>query len=352
MARSRRGGFVLITAAAAMIGLLVLVGLGTDVGRLYVMRGELQVYTDEAAIAAAFELDGTAGGLTRARNAAAAGPGNGVTPNRWNFGTAAVGGVTTGFASTPAGPFDSNPASAAGLRFVRVSASASVTLYFLPLVPGIGASQAAAVSSVAGQNPQSSLGDGMAPFSPVAHDANGSDFGFTAGLLYTLRWAPGGQRDKPGGSCSGDVGWSPGGSDERGYIDVGQGTGSSALRAAVVNNSFFLPSPFRVGSPLTMYSGQDSVTSSMQTRFDQDTDVSAPTFATYAGNGRRLLTVAVNDGASSPKVSGFGLFFLPPVPCGTKNTTPCCAEYVGAAVAGSTRRGAGPPGLYTVQLIQ
>jgi uncharacterized membrane protein len=66
MASSRRG-FVLLTAAAAMIGLLLVVGLGMDVGRLYVARSELQIYTDEAAIAAAFELDGTAAGLTRAR---------------------------------------------------------------------------------------------------------------------------------------------------------------------------------------------------------------------------------------------------------------------------------------------
>jgi hypothetical protein len=352
MARSGRKGFVLITAAAAMVGLLILVGLGTDVGRLYVARGELQVYTDEAAIAAAFELDGTAAGVTRARDLAATGPGNAASPNRWNFGTSAVSGVTTEFASAPSGPFDSNPSSAAGLRFVRVSASANINLYFLPLVPGIGGTQTAAASSVAGQNRQTSLGDGLAPFSPAAHDAGDANFGFSKGMLYTLRWAPGGQRDKPGGSCSGDVGWSPGGSDERGYVDVGQGAGSSSLRAAVVNNSFFLPAPFRVGTPLTMYSGQDSVTSSMQTRFDQDTDVTAPTFATYAGNGRRLLTVAVNDGAESPKVTGFGLFFLQPVPCGTKNTTPCCAEYVGAAVQGSTHQGAGGPGLYSVQLIQ
>jgi hypothetical protein len=351
MTRSRHG-FVLITAAAAMIGLLVLVGLGTDVGRLYVARGELQIYTDEAAIASAFELDGTAAGIMRARDAAAAGPGSGITPNRWNFGTAAVSGVTAEFASASSGPFDSNPSSAAGLRFVRVLASADVNLYFLPLVPGIGGAQRASASSVAGQNRQSSLGDGLAPFSPAAHNVTDVNFGFTKGQLYTLRWAPGGQRDKPGGSCPGDTGWDPGGADERGYVDVGQGAGSSALRAAVVNNSFFLPTPFRVGTPITMYSGQDSVTSSMQTRFDQDTDVTAPTFASYAGNGRRLLTVAINDSGGSPKVAGFGLFFLQPVPCGTKNTTPCCAEYVGSAVEGSAHQGAGAPGLYSVQLIQ
>jgi tight adherence protein C len=47
-----------------------------------------------------------------------------------------VSGVTTEFATASDGAFDSNPASAAGLRYVRVSASAAVNLYFLSLVPG------------------------------------------------------------------------------------------------------------------------------------------------------------------------------------------------------------------------
>jgi hypothetical protein len=148
------------------------------------------------------------------------------------------------------------------------------------------------------------------------------------------------------------VGFDPGSASERGYLDVGQGAGSSALRAAVVNNSYFLPLPLTTGSLLTMYSGQDSVTSSMQTRFSQDTDTSAANFAAYNGNGRRLLTVPVGSGDPLPAVIGFALFFLQPVPCGTKNTTPCCAEYVGPAVLGSHHKGAGAAGVYQVQLIQ
>jgi hypothetical protein len=134
-------------------------------------------------------------------------------------------------------------------------------------------------------------------------------------------------------------------------MDVGQGTGSSALRAAVINNSFFLPSPLQPGSAINMYTGQDSVTSSMQARFDQDTDVTAPAFSSYNGNGRRLMTVAVSTSGNSPTVVGFALFFMRPVPCGTSNTTPCCAEYVGSAVVGSNHKGAGAAGLYAVQLV-
>jgi hypothetical protein len=90
----------------------------------------------------------------------------------------------------------------------------------------------------------------------------------------------------------------------------------------------------------------------LQTRFSQDTDLTAPNFDAYRGNGRRLLTVPVNNGAVSPVVAGFALFFLQPSPCGNQNSSSCCAEYVGPAVFSSTRRGAGSPGLYLVQLVE
>jgi hypothetical protein len=335
-----------------MIGLLMLVGIGIDVGRLYVTRMELQTFADEAALAAAFELDGTPAGMTRAENMAAAGPSGGGYSNLWNFGTTTITSVAATFASSPTGTFISNPTNDTGLRYVKVTASANINMYFLPLAPGIASSQTPSAYAIAGQNPQSSMGDGLAPFSPTAHNVSDANFGFTAGTMYTLRWAPSGRRNKAGGSCAGDNGFDPGSSDDRGYVDVGQGTGASNVRAAVVNNNFLLPSNFQVGSTLNMLSGQESVPTSVQERFDQDSDTTATTYSTYNGNGRRLLTVVINDGGSTAKAVGFALFFLQPTPCGTKNTTPCCAEYVGPAVIGSAHKGAGGAGLYEVQLAQ
>lgn len=335
-----------------LTALLALVGLGVDVGRVYVARSELQVYADEAAVAAAFELDGTAAGIQRAQNAATAGPGGGATPNRWDFATEFVGSVQTSFAAAAAGPFDSNPPSAAGLRFVRVQVGASLKLYLLAVVPGIAGTQAVNAVAVGGQVSRQSMGDGLAPFAPVAHSPGDPDFGFSKGQLYTLRWAPSGQRGKAGGMCGGDMGFDPGSSSDRGYIDVGQGSGASALNASIVDNSFFLPAPLAPGSVLNMLSGQESVPSAIQQRFDQDTDTRAANFASYAGNGRRLLVVAVSTGGDPSTVAGFASFFLQPTPCGTKNTTPCCAEYVGPAVLGSARQGAGAPGVYTVELAR
>jgi hypothetical protein len=343
-----RRGFILVSSAMCMVGLFALVGLATDVVRLYVSHDELQVFLDEAALAASFELDGTSKGLTRAQTMALAGPGS--TPNRWYFGSRTVSGVTVQFASAPAGPFNASPPSPSGQRFIRLQVTAAVNLYFLPLVPGMGSSQNITVSSVAGQCQTASMGDGLSPFSPDAHNPTDPNFGFLAGQLYTIRWPSPGVGNKD--SCPGDVGFTPPGGSDRGYIDVGQGTGGSSLESAIVDNNFALANPLTAGSALTMVSGQKSISSSIQTRFNQDSDTTAASFSAYKGNGRRLLTVPVNNGASPASVAGFALFFLQPSPCGNKNSEPCCAEYVGPAVVGSTHQGAGSAGLYQVQLVQ
>ncbi len=346
-----RRGFVLITTTACLIAFLAFVGLATDVGRLYVSRNELQTFVDEAAFAASFELDGTSVGISRATSTGMSGPGSGATVNHWYFGTQTVPGVTVEFATSAGGPFYSDPAPPAGYRFVKVRANATVKLYFLPVVPGIPGTQGVTASAIAGQVLLDSLGDGLAPFSPDAHDSADPDFGFSPGQLYTLRWAPPGHRGPGGDSCPGDVGYNPDDPSWRGYIDVGQGNGNSALRDAIVNNTYNLTNPLEVGSPIDDVSGQKSVTEAINERFSQDTDVSSADFADYHGNGRRLYTVAVNTG-NPPRVAGFALFFMQPIPCGDNNTSPCCGEYVGASVIGSVHRGAGRPALYAVKLVQ
>jgi len=348
-----RRGFVLITTSVCLIAFLALVGLATDIGRLYVSHNELQAFVDEAAFAASFELDGTKAGITRAQSVAAAGPGSGTTVNHWYFGTQTVSGVTVQFAAAPGGPFSANPSLPAGYRFVQVQVTAPVNVYFLPIVPGVPGSQNVTVSAIAGQDRQTSYGNGLEPFSPIQHKAGDPNFGFTAGQQYTLRWPPPGHQGKAGSSCAGDGSFTPPSSSWRGYIDVGQGNGNSGLTNAIVDNDYYLPSPLVVGSVIDEVSGQKSVTGSIDQRFDQDTDLTSTSYSTYHGNGRRLLTIAINDGGSPPKVVGFALFLLDPSPCGNeKNTAPCCAEYVGAAVNGSTHQGAGTAAVYEVQLVQ
>ena len=79
------------------------VGLAVDVGRLYVIRNELQSYTDAAALSAALKLNGTSSGLTAANAALTA------MSNKWNFATAAVATGTLVFGQAVTGPWVMRP---------------------------------------------------------------------------------------------------------------------------------------------------------------------------------------------------------------------------------------------------
>jgi Flp pilus assembly protein TadG len=87
----RDRGFVLIALSVAMLVLLGVMGMAFDFGRIYIARNEAQVFTDAAAMAAASKLDGTEGGLDRARQAVAR------LPGRWNLGTRSFTGVVVEF---------------------------------------------------------------------------------------------------------------------------------------------------------------------------------------------------------------------------------------------------------------
>jgi Putative Flp pilus-assembly TadE/G-like len=348
--RSERG-FNLIVTGISLSVLVGMLGLATDVGRIYIAKNELQAYADAAAVAAAYELDGTAQGVDAAKNVASAGPAGDTKPNRWDLSTKKVTGVQTAFAQTFAGTYDPSPGNPAGYRFVRVDLAGNVPLYFLPVVPGVGATQNVKARAIGGQALQNSLGNGGAPFSPVAHDPNDPNFGLQPGKLYTLRWAPKGKREDD--TCDGEGALEPNDSNFRGYIDMGQGNGNSALEDQIVNGTYSRDEPLKIGDPLPVVSGQKSVTEEIGIRFSQDTDLSAPDFAHYNGNGRRLMVLPINDNGSPLRVAGFGAFFLPPETCPTgKNSSRCCAEYVGPALMGSNHQAAGDPGLYSVKLFQ
>lgn len=347
--RKERGSIIL-TVAVSLPVLVGMLGLAADVGRLYVAKNELQVFADSAALAACYELDGTAQGLANARSVAATGPGSGGTVNKWDFATKTVSNAQTSFAQTFNGAYSTNPATAAGYRFVRVQATGQVPLYFLIVLPNIPSSLTITATSIAGQSKATSIGNGVDPFSPDAHDPADPNFGFVVGQQYTLKWAPPGRRDKD--VCAGDAGFTPGNaSSDRGFIDVGQGNGNSGLYDAIVNGDYNLAQPLIIGSTINMVQGNNNVPPALDARVSQDTDTTAATYSAYHGNGRRIVIIPVNDHADTPKVAGFAGFFLPPSPCG-KNNTPCCAEYVGPVLKYGKRKAAGGPGLYAAELFQ
>lgn len=170
-----------------------------------------------------------------------------------------------------------------------------------------------------------------------------------------------GAKGGKGNTCAGDGGFTPpNSSSDRGYIDVGQGNGNSALHEAIVNNQFYLAQPYSVGSVIDWVPGNKNVKPGVDERFAQDTDTTSATYSQYSGNGRRILVVPVNNGGDPALVAGFAAFFMPSGMCGPNNTSPCCAEYIGPAVAGAPHSGAGGggagpgsgAGLYVVRLFR
>lgn len=348
----RRGekGFVLIAAGLCSIAMLGMLGLAIDLGRLYVIKSEIQAYADSAAITAALELDGTAAGIARAQNSVSS------NPNRWNLGSAGFSGTQIDFATDASGPWSANPSPADNYRFARIHAEGSVPMYLFPVLGG-GSSSTVRAMAVAGQVLKTTFQEGLLPFSPIAHNHAPPDFGFVPGLHYTLRWP---SNPRVGVNvCSGDDAepWvahaEAGGSSERGYIEENS---SAVIRAAIEQN--YQTQAITIGGAVTMTGGnKQTQRDSLVNRIYQDTDPVSATYAEYAaaniGNGRRLVAVAINTGHPDYVVLGIGLFFLlVPSEYDAGGNRPFCAEYVGPYVQGSKHKGAGPPGAYVVRLVQ
>ena len=132
--RNQPRGFVLIAMCATLFLLMAMIGLAFDLGRLYIVRNEAQVFTDAAAMAGALKLNGTAAGLENARQAVER------LPAHWNFGTASFEGVVVEFSADgehwkAAPEQDGDPV--APLHLVRVRAPANtVDILFLRVTGG------------------------------------------------------------------------------------------------------------------------------------------------------------------------------------------------------------------------
>lgn len=391
----------MVVAASALV-VVGLLGLSVDLGRMYVVKNELQNFTDAASIAAAHKLNGTNDGITAARVRALA------DTNRWNFGNDSVSDITVTFATDSTGNFSETPAIGSAYRFVRVDATAASELMFMGIFPGIGRAQNVNARSIAGQAAVAGMGDGVLPFSPDAHDPNDvtGNFGFLRGRNYTLRWdnLTGNTNGLPANSyiessdgvdlvgCDADMdgttaGFQPGetSNSQRGYIDLADlepidgGGGAALIRYIVEGKASFEQSIVPYQYWVTPEPGEkQTVLGSMDDRVASDTDRSTATHYTTAqtapetpssesmntsfrssyevaeprppaGNGRRLVTVPVNDPLSNGVVIGFAGFFLPPEPCAEVKIDnhkyyPCCGEYVGSTLLNGGGSGANPGG--------
>jgi hypothetical protein len=364
----------LLATGVSLLAIVGIAGITVDLGRMYIAKNELMAYTDAASIAAAVQLDGTAAGITRAKNAGAA-MGTGANAMGWDFATKQITGATyqfaKGIAATPNVPdpatWDPNPASAGDYRFVKVTASANVPLTFMTafrvLQGGSNAGTAITnASSIAAQALITSFPEGLLPFSPIAPSNVPDNFGMTPGTQYTIRYPSGGGL-KNDDVCAGDQNqtyWNALPSQDRGFW----GTNSaSAIRGEIINDTQV--SVINIGDPVPMVGGaKNTEGTALDTRVLEDSDPNSATYAAYIalgqGNGRRIIGVPVNGGPPDFTAIGIGMFFLEPTPTyqSITGTSPICAEYVGPYVQGSTHAGAGATaatgstGGYIVRLIQ
>ena len=353
--RRRQSGFVLITIAISAIMLFGACGLVVDLGRLYVVRNELQVFADSAALAATLRLNGESGGITRAKNEVAAMR----SANEYHLGTQTLtaGSVTIEFGrSLNNNPPDSwtttPPDPPLNYSYVRVTPRVSVPVYFMPVLTGDNTANVS-TSATAGQI-GSEIPTGLFPFTPVAHNRVAPDFGMEVGKQYTLRWP---SSPKLGQNlCNGDDAqqWvdlaNKRGSDNRGFY--GTQSSASEIWDQVANDEPV--EAFRMGDHIALTGGaKNAVTAALETRIGQDPDPYSPTFNVYRdrGRSRRVITVPLTDPNANNEVVGFGRFFLLPARHYNRagGSDPWCAEYIGpGAPEGSDSKGASPgAGMFT-----
>jgi len=363
--RSQRG-YLLLATAIASIAVMGAAGLAIDLGRMYVAKNETQAYTDAAAVAAAFELNGEQAGLQAARDAVAA------STNRWNFTYSDFTNPVVEFSTAQDGPWEAGPADATGVRFTRVVAEVPVPMSFMRAV-GSGPTRLVNAISVAGQVEKTGFREGLCPFSPFAHPPGPSrvgDYdpttGLTPGGVYTLRWGAGAMSSNPVSTCRDDRFADvidiarAGGGDERGFIED---TSAAVIREAIVGD---YQSEYReVTGSVTMTGGtKQTQQDALVERVRQDGDRTANTFSEYysngeflnGGNGRRFVACPVNLGAPGGyEIVGIRTFFLLDEDvylAANGGNKPFCAQYTGLSyVEGGHGPGAGGPGYYVVRLL-
>jgi uncharacterized membrane protein len=148
----KENGFVLIVTCVTLAILLGLAGLVIDVGRMYIVKSELQAFADAASLSAAFELDGAKDSLARAR-AAAESLTQGDRGMKWDMGTKAIGDFKLSYASDGRS-WEESPKNPSDVRFVKVKAEVEVPLTLLRVVEGIQSDTSKVVAtSTAGNFP-------------------------------------------------------------------------------------------------------------------------------------------------------------------------------------------------------
>jgi Flp pilus assembly protein TadG len=174
-----------------------LMGFAIDLGRLYLIRGELNQAASAMALAAAAQMGATQDAMYAAAQSALTGT-DGTNGNRFNFGGTPIAfdpTMVTCFPDvTTATANDQTSTTACGLGgapVIQVTLSAPAPLIFWGLLPG-GESRTTTVASyaVAGMSAPLCTGCGVVPFAVQALDTTDTvNWGFAQGSLYTFYYS-------------------------------------------------------------------------------------------------------------------------------------------------------------------
>lgn len=352
--KSRRRGFVLVLMALMAVVLFACLGLSVDLGRMFIAKHETQIFTDSAALAAALQLDGTRAGALAATSAVD------NDTNKWNLGTQGFSGSSAShqvdFGTTSSGPWvkaASVPSNATGYLYVRVQGSVTLPLYFINVVSPVYSTTINA-SAVAGQTPETSLWEGMFPFTPMSFP--GASYpdnpyqGYAQGVQYTIRY-PSSPAKNP---CQGDIGVHTRDASDRGYWGDNS---ASVIRKRIVDD-YQSGAVAIAGQLIGLTTGAKTTEASdVNARSAQDTDQTSTTWAQYQAsttkNGRRLVVMPISD-YNTGIALGFASFLL--LPDGSYDKTgnaAWCAVYVGPWTQDQPGGGAsGSPGASQVRLVK
>lgn len=392
-ARDKERGVTTVQVLVILVPVLFgFIGFAVDLGQMYLIRGELKTAASSMALAAAQKLIGTDQGITNATAAAqlpietASGFGN-----KYNFGELAIGQSNGFLSSTVADPTyfatlqdalsGSNSDSGTTSRHVKVTITADAPLTFWRFLPdGAQGKVPVTVQAIAGISAPLCTACGIENFAVAAIDqSDTTDFGFVADSKYTLGYTcngtpiPAGLQGAPqrlpyllinrlntAATVLADensqlfrIGANglPGNTDptlgcfmintaETIWVDAAPlPCAANTVPSTVISAMCGLTSRFEASPPAACQSIADIGT--LSGIYSPDTDVtSVDSYVTYAGNGRRVITVPIVDtlnATGSMTVLGFRQFLVEPDLNGV-DVTPGDANgrfvvlYVGSAV--------------------
>lgn len=317
--RSKERGSILAISAVGMLAVVLAVGLGVDISRLYLAKAELQNAADASALAGASALNSLPAGIhaavDRATNRAAD---SFVNNYEFNHKTVDIDPIKVEFAANIGGPYmgegdAASTGTAPTIRFVRVTTNPeAIGTSFAAMV--LGDSVDLTAEAIAGTSIAPNVFCNWIPLTLLSAD-DGSTF--QTGQTYTIRSAPG-EGNSPGNYQILAV-------DGRGGEDVETGTGggvhlckSPGDTYAVDTKPGITAGKVRKGinSRFGDYQGSQLDPENYPPDLNTQENINYTTYSGTEHNDRRLVIIPIvkmsefDQGRNEVKFYRFGLFFL------------------------------------------